>query len=105
MDKDAPWDGVCGDTQDYQLFAVPRHLRQVHQGPRGLAPNHALHSRFLVLVALQAAHLTHIHVGHVNVCVDHKLILANAGKRRLRVRLGAGGGIGQSQEERSQVRE
>lgn len=105
MDKDAPWDGVCGDTQDYQLSAIPRHLRQVHQGPQGLSPNHALHSRFLVLVALQAAHLTHIHLGRIYVCVDHKLILANAGKGRLKVRPGAGGGLGQSREERSQVRE
>lgn len=96
--------GLWGYT-DYQLFAVPRHLRQVHQGLQGLAPNHVLHSRFLVLVALQAAHLTHIHLRHVYVCVDHKLVLANTGKGRLRVRPGAGRGLGQSQEERSQVKE
>lgn len=64
-DKEAPRDG--------QLLGV--------QGPQ--APNHALHhSRFLVLVALQTAHLSHVHLGHVYVCVDHKLILANAGKGR-----------------------
>ena len=57
----------------------------------GPAPNHASHSRFLVLVALQAAHLTRVHLGHVYVCVDHKLILANAEKGRWRVRQGAGG--------------
>lgn len=57
----------------------------------GPGPNHALHSRFLVLVALQTAHLTHIHLGHVYVCVNHKLVLANAGKGRPSVRLGAGG--------------
>lgn len=75
--QDRAWeDRPCGDTQDRQLSG----------------PSHALYSRFLVLIALQAAHFAHVHLGRVYVCVDHKLILANAAKGRRRVRRGAGGG-------------
>lgn len=75
--QDRAWeDRPCGDAQDRQLSG----------------PSHALYSRFLVLIALQAAHFAHVHLGRVYVCVDHKLILANAAKGRRRVRRGAGGG-------------
>ena len=52
-----------------------------------LGPSHALDSRFLVLIALQAAHLARVHLGHVHVCVDHEFVLANAGRGRPRVKL------------------
>lgn len=44
-----------------------------------LGPSHALDSRFLVLIALQTAHLARVHLGHVHVRVDHEFVLANAG--------------------------
>ena len=66
-------------------------------GHRAVCPKpRSLHSRLLVLVALQPAHLPHVHLGRVYVGVDHKLVLANAGKGRPRVRPGSG--RGQSQE-------
>lgn len=73
------------------LVSCPQELEMGVPRATGPGPNHALHSRFLILVALQTAHLTHVHLGHVYVCVNHKLILANAGKGRPSVRLGAGG--------------
>lgn len=39
-----------------------------------------LHSRFLVLVALQPSHLTLVHLGRVHVCVHHELVLPDAGR-------------------------
>lgn len=59
-------------------------------GHRAVCPKpHSLHSRLLVLVALQPAHLPHVHLGRVYVSVDHKLVLANAGRGRPRVRPGS----------------
>lgn len=89
-DKDTPQDGVCRDTQTISCFC-PQAPEMGVPRATGPGPNHALHSRFLVLVALQTSHLTHVHLGHVYVCVNHKLILANAEKGRPSVRLGAGG--------------
>lgn len=64
----AAGEGVDEGTWDCQVLRAPR------------APTCAVNSRFLVLVALQTAHLPHIHLGRVYVWVDHKLILADAGK-------------------------
>lgn len=63
---------------------------ETHGAASRLGPSHALDSRFLVLIALQAAHLARIHLGHVHVRVDHEFVLANAGAGRPRVRLRAG---------------
>lgn len=92
-DKDAPRDGVweersCGDTWDCQLFPIPRPMRRGVPRATGPGPSHVLYSRFLGLIALQAAHLTHVHLGCVYVCVHQQLILANAGKGRPGVRGG-----------------
>lgn len=75
--------GSAGHTGLPVLYC-PQAPETGAQAPQGLVPNPALHSRFLVLVALQAAHLPLVHLGHVYVGVDHKLILANAEKERRR---------------------
>lgn len=49
-------------------------------GGTHISPRPFPHSRFLVLVALQPAHLTRVHLGCVHVFVDHELVLADAGK-------------------------
>lgn len=85
--------GSAGHT-GLPVVCCPQAPETGTQAAQALVPNHALHSRFLVLVALQAAHLPLVHLGHVYVSVDHKLILANAEKERRRVRLGAGRGEG-----------
>ena len=45
---------------------------------------------FLVLVALQTAHLTRVHLGCVHVFVDHELVLADAGKGETKAVVRAG---------------
>lgn len=66
----------------------------------------ALYSRFLVLIALQAAHLARVHLGHVHVRVDHKFVLTDAGSSRPRVRPRAGRGrrLGESPQEGARLR-
>lgn len=54
---------------------------------RATGPTSLPYSRFLVLVALETAHLTRVHLGRVDVRVDHELILANAGEGTSDVRL------------------
>ena len=44
-------------------------LMETYKMASRLGPSHALDSRFLVLIALQAAHLARVHLGHVHVCV------------------------------------
>lgn len=57
-----------------------------------MSPLSFLYLRFLVLVALQTAHLPRVNLGGVDVFVDHEFILADAGrgKPRLGSRLGGG---------------
>lgn len=70
------------------------------RAPELSVPPRFLHSRFLVLVALQTAHLTRVHLGYVHVFVDHELILANAGngKTKAVVRAGKGEASGSARE-------
>lgn len=66
----------------------------------------ALYSRFLVLVALQAAHLARVHLGPVHVRMDHKFVLTDAGRGRPRVRPRAGRGsrLGEGPQEGARLR-
>lgn len=79
-----------GNEEAHGMGPGRKGLVETYRMASHLGPSHALDSRFLVLVALQAAHLARVHLGHVHVCVDHEFVLANAGRGRPRVKLRAG---------------